>query len=354
MAGELPPEHVLGQLEKGRLSPVYLFYGHSRFRLEKVLHKIRDTYIPEGARDFNLQLFYGDDKGPDPAKVVSAIIDASRSLPFISSNRLIIVRRVEGFSSSALEGFLPYLDDPVPSTCLIFVSSKPDFRKKFYRKIRDLGLSVHFKKLYDNQVEPWIRRTAKDLGFEMDEEARAFLHQIVGNRMGELYSELEKLYLCHGKARIGLEEVKELVLHSRVYSVFELMDEISTRRVPQSLSALKRFMEEEGKDGVLRAMGMLNRQMRLLWQTKSAMEGGGRSSDVAQRLGLQGFQAGKLVRQSKNWSRDDLEEALDLLYRADGLLKSGSQENLVFENLVVSLCGKRKMPSPAQTPGSSA
>lgn len=339
MSGELTPEQVLGQLEKGRLSPIYLFYGDSRFRLEKVLHKIRDTYIPEGARDFNLQLFYGDDKGPDPFKVVSAIIDASRSIPFISSNRLIIVRRVEGFPASALEGFLPYLDEPVQSTCLIFVSSKPDFRKKFYRKIKDMGLGVSFKKLYDNQVGPWIKRTAKDLGFEMDEEASAFLHQIVGNSMGELYSELEKLYLRHGKARIGLEEVKELVLHSRVYSVFELMDEISSRRAPQSLSASKRFLEEEGKNGVLRAVGMLNRQMRLLWQTKSVMEGGGPRSDVARRLGLKGFQANKLVQQSKSWSTDDLEGALDLLYRADGLLKSGSQENLVFENLVVSLCG---------------
>ena len=53
---------------------------------------------------------------------------------------------------------------------------------------------------------------------------------------------------------------------------------------------------------------------------------------------MKGFQAGKLVRQSKNWSVDDLEGALDLLYRADGLIKSGSQENLVFENLVISLC----------------
>jgi DNA polymerase-3 subunit delta len=101
-------------------------------------------------------------------------------------------------------------------------------------------------------------------------------------------------------------------------------------------------MEDEGRNGVLRAMGMLNRQMRLLWQTKSVMEGGGRSSDVARRLGLKSFQASKLVQQSKKWSADDLEGALDLLYRADGLLKSGSREKLVFESLVVSLCGGRQ------------
>ena len=339
MSGELTPEQVLAQLEKGRLSPIYLFYGEGRFILEKVLHKIRETYIPEGARDFNIQLFYGDDKRTDPSKVVSSVIDASRSIPFISSNRLIIVRRVEGFPSSALESFLPYLDEPVQSTCLIFISSKPDFRKKFYRKIKDLGLGVNFKKLYDNQVEPWIRRTSESFGLEMNDEACAFLHQIVGNNMRDLYSELEKLYLRHGKTRIGLEEVKELVLHSRIYNIFEIMDEISSRRVSQSLSASKRFMEEEGKDGALRAVGMLNRQMRLLWQTKSVMEGGGPSSDVARRLGLKSFQARRLVQQSKNWSKEDLEGAFELLHRADSFLKSGSQEKLIFDNLMISLCG---------------
>jgi len=78
------------------------------------------------------------DKNTKPADIT----DAARSIPFMASNRLIIVRRTENISASALEGFIPYIDKPAESTCLIFVSSKTDFKKKFYKRIRSTGGAV--------------------------------------------------------------------------------------------------------------------------------------------------------------------------------------------------------------------
>ena len=344
MPRDLPPENVLGQLEKGQLSPFYLFYGESGFRLEKVLNRVRETLIPEPSRDFNLQIFYGDKA--DQVKS-SDIIDAARTLPFLSQSRLIIVRRAESFPPAALENFIPYLEKPVESTCLIFVSSKPDFRKKFYNKIRQLGRAVNFKELYSNQIVPWIKKTAKEMGFNLDEDACACLQQIVGNRMMDLYSELEKLYVRYGETSVSAEEVKELAIYSRTYTVFELMDRISFKRCAESISILKKLVEEEGRDGILKLMGMLNRQVRLLWQTKSILEKGGGSYDVARKLSLRDFQVKPLLPQSRLWSEDDLERAFHLLYKADGLLKAGSQEHqlhLILENVVLSLCTPRTSP----------
>ncbi len=248
MPGDLLPEDVLGQLEKGQLSPVYLFYGESEFRLEKVLNRIRETFIPEEARDLNLQIFYGDDIGMSPGDIT----DAARSFPFLSQNRLIIVRRTESFPGKALETFIPYLDEPLESNCLIFISSKPDFRTKFYKKVKDLGQAVNFKKLYDNQVVPWIRNMAKDLGLNIEAQACAYLQQIVGNQLRDLHSELEKIYLYYGEATVGLEEVKKLAIYSRSYTIFELMDQISLKRRAEAIWTLNRFLEVEGKDSVLR------------------------------------------------------------------------------------------------------
>jgi len=334
MPGDLTPEHVLEQLEKGRLHPVYLFYGQSEFRLEKVLGTIRESFIPEGARDFNLGVFYGGDSITKPAD----IMDAARSLPFMSENRLIIVRRTEEFAGTALEGFIPYIEAPSESTCLIFITSGPDFRKKFYKRIRKLGFAVNFRPLYDNQVVPWIKKMAGELGLTIEDRARAYLQQIVGNRMRDLYSELEKLYLRHGKTAVGLEEVEELAIYGRIYSVFELMDKISLKRRSEALLVLKRFMEEEDREAVFKVIGMLNRQIRLLWRTKCILEGGGRRSEVARKLKLQDFQVKGLIPQSRLWTDEDLERALDMLYQADGLLKSGSRDTIVLENLVLSLC----------------
>jgi len=334
MAGDLLPEDVLKSLEKGQLAPFYLFYGPGEFRLERVLDKIRDTFIPESARDLNLEIFYGDDA--DPAN----IINGAQTLPFMAQNRLIIIRRIENFSADQLEIFLPYLERPAESTCLIFVSSKTDFKRKFYGRIRALNRAVNFGELRENQVIPWIKHTAKELGLKIDGHACAYLQQIVGNRLRDLYSDMVKLQLRYGAMVVGVEQVKELAIHSRIYTIFELMNLVSVKDYSQSLTVLSRFLEEEDKrDAPLRVIGMLNRQIRLLWQTKSILARGGKTKDVAGKLGAARFSASDFVKQSKHWSEEELERGLSLLYQAEGHLKSGSRAKPVLENLILSLCG---------------
>ncbi|MDP6180479.1 MAG: hypothetical protein QGG48_11355, partial [Desulfatiglandales bacterium] len=137
MVRDLLPEDVLKSLERGQLAPVYLFYGPGEFWLEKVLDRIRENLIPESARDFNLEIFYGDEADP------LDIINRARSVPFMARNRLMIVRRTEKFGTTALERLLPYFEEPVESTCLIFITSKTDFKKKFYSRIRTSGRAVN-------------------------------------------------------------------------------------------------------------------------------------------------------------------------------------------------------------------
>lgn len=335
MPGDLPPEKFSEQLENGQLFPFYLFYGENEFLLERVLSRVRQALIPEEAGDFDLQIYYG---GKGEKVHPAEMIDTARTLPFLSHKRLVIVRRTDDIPTAALEGFITYLDDPAESTCLICVSSKADFRKGFYKKIRGLGRAVNFRNLYDNQVMPWIMRMAKDLGLNIEKEACAYLQQIVGNRLMDLSSELEKLYACYGETPVGLEEAKALAIHSRAYTIFELMDQVSFKRGAQSISVLQRFLEMGDAQSSLGLLGMLIRQVRILWQTKSVIEGGGHASQVAGKAGVPSYLVDKLVRQARLWGRDDLEQAFEILYRADGLIKSGSQPYLVLENVVISLC----------------
>jgi len=334
----LAPEYVLGQLKKGRLFPFYLFYGPNRFRMEEFIKSLREDFIPEEARDFNLQVFYGGKPDGPEASHPADIIDAARSLPFMSQNRLIIVRRTQDFPAASLQSIIPYLENPADSTCLIFVSSNPDFRMKFYRKIKDSGRAVNFKELYDNQIIPWIRKTAKDMGFNIEVDACNYLKQIVGNRLMELSSEIEKLYIRYGQKTIGIKEVKELAINSRMFTIFELLDKISLKKSADAIEVLHRFLEEADNSAPIGLIGMLNRQARLLWGTLSILNKGGRQTDVTKKLKLQSFQTQNLVRQSKEWRPDELERALSLLYKTDGLLKSGANKLLVLENLILSIC----------------
>jgi DNA polymerase-3 subunit delta len=331
--GDLRPDDVIRVLGKGRLAPFYLFYGPGEFRMEKVLEKIRASYIPEAVRDFNLELFYGGETTPEE------IILKAKSMPFMAENRLILVRRTEQFSKEESEKFLPYLENPSESTCVIFISAKTDFNKRFYKAIRASGLAVKFDSLREDDLVPWIRQTAKELGLQMDKDACDYLASVVGNNPRELYAELEKLGLRFTRVK-GIEQVKESVMHSRIYTIFELMEMVSLRRIADSLKVLDRFLSEEDKRyAPLQVIGMLNRQVRLLWQTKEVLMKGGGFEEVAEKLGRNRFKTRDFMNQARHWSKEELEKGLRVLYEADGWLKSGSRPKPVLEKVIISLCG---------------
>lgn len=334
MSDDRQPDDVLKAAKKGQVAPFYLFYGPGEFRMERVLSALRTLLVPEAARDFNLEILYGDEP-IEPEQ----IINKASSIPFLAQRRLIILRRTESFTADRLERFLPYLDNPSSSTCLIFISSRTNFSTKFYKKFRTEGAAVLFDELKGGQIEPWIKRTAsEDFGMTLDNEACAYLHAVVGNRPRELYSELEKLHLRYGK-HLRLEEVKDAVTHSRVYTVFELMDAVSTKDGASSLRILKRYLEEEdARDAPLGLISMLNRQVRLLWQAKAVLLKRGGTQEVQKKTGLSGFPAKKLVEQAPRWTEKQLKNALERLRESDDRLKSGSSPGVILETLIFSLC----------------
>ena len=227
MSDNLQPDDVLKAAKKGQVAPFYLFYGPGEFRMERVLATLKTLLVPEAVRDLNLEVLYGDDKIGEHPIQPEAIINKASSMPFLAQRRLIILRRTESFTADQIERFVPYLENPSSSTCLIFLSSKTNFNTRFYKKFRSEGVAVLFDELKGKQIVPWIKKTAsEDLGMTMDGEACAYLHAIMGNRPREIYSELEKLYLRYGKT-VSLDQVKEAVIHSRVYTIFELMDAVS-------------------------------------------------------------------------------------------------------------------------------
>ena len=332
MTGDIRPENIIKSLEKGRLSPFYLFYGPGEFRIEKLLDKIKASFLPESVRDLNLEFFYGGETAPEE------VIQRAKSMPFMAKSRLIVVRRVEEFRKEQLEKFIPYLESPSESTCVIFLSGQTDFKKGFYKAIKAAGLAVKFEALRQDQIAGWIKQTAHDLGLELDGQASDYLERIVGNNPRELYGELEKLRLKFTKVS-EVDQIKDIVIGSKIYSIFELVDMVSTKRCADSLKALGRYLQEEDKRfAPFQVIGMLNWQIRLLWQTKFVLSQGGGFNEVAEKLSRNRFKAKDLMSQAKQWSVEELERGLHLLYEADGWLKSGSRPKPVLERVLISLC----------------
>jgi DNA polymerase-3 subunit delta len=343
---ESTPEHVLSALKKGALAPFYLFYGPEDFWIELTLDKIKKDFLPDTVKGFNLETMYGGETAPQE------ILGRAQSLPFMAAHRLLIVRGTENFGKGELDLFLPYLEHPVDSTCLIWLSSKANFTMAFYKRIRESGRAVQFKRLTERQIYAWIQERARDLEIAIDKDASAFLVQLVGTGLRDLFSELSKLSLRHPKSRIGVEEIKELTIFSRLFTVFDMVDAVSRKDAPQAMKVLGRLFETQGRDSgaALGVLSMLARQFRLLLKTKAGLKREGGTRGVTERLKpLPPFVIEKCIAQEAFWRERELEEALHHVYDADGLIKEGSKGDLIVESLIFRLCYP---PTAPQTAGS--
>jgi DNA polymerase-3 subunit delta len=332
---DLTPENVLVSLKKGVLAPFYLFYGPEDFWIELTLDKIKKDFISDSLKEFNLETIYGGEVSSNE------ILNRARMLPFMSSHRLIIVRRTEKFSQKELELFLPYLDNPVDSTCIIWVSGKADSKGVFYKKFKKLGRAANFRKLSERQVYGWIQKRSKELELTIDKDASAFLYQMVGSSLRDIFSEILKLSLRHPNYRIGVKQIKELATFSRLFTVFDLVDCVSKKDASHAIEALSRLFDTQGRDtkAVLGILGMLARQIRLILKTKSGLKKGGGKREVINILKpLPNFVIENCMDQERFWQEKELEEALYYIYDADGLIKVGSKGDLILEGLIFRLC----------------
>jgi DNA polymerase-3 subunit delta len=176
------------------------------------------------------------------------------------------------------------------------------------------------------------------MGMKMNSQTCKYLFEIVGSNVRDIQSELEKLNLRFHKQTIGVDQIKEMAIHGRIYNVFELMDAISARDGKSATLILSRILDEEDeRSSALKIMGMLNRQIRNLWKAMGVNRSGGKKGELSRITGLTNYYAEKLLHLSRKWTETELESAMALLYEADQLLKSGNRPRPVLEDLILAL-----------------
>jgi DNA polymerase III subunit delta len=333
--GDITPENVLTSLHKGAFAPFYLFYGPEDFWLEITLDMIKKDFIPESVKAFNVETLYGGE--------ISAheLLSRAQLVPFMAPHRLLIVRETENFAKDAFEQFLAYIANPVDSTCIIWISNKTDLKGVFYKRVKELGRAVYFRRLSERQVYHWVQKRAKELDLDITREASSLIYQLVGGSLRDLFNELFKLSLRYPHLQIGMEQIKELTTFSRLFTVFDLVDYVSKKDIHHAIVVLGKLFQAQGRDSytLLGLLGMLARQMKLILKAKSGLKGGGDRREAIKRLQpLPHFVIEKYLAQERFWKEEELEEALNHIYDADGLIKTGSKADLVLENLIFLLC----------------
>jgi DNA polymerase III subunit delta len=330
----MKPDELSRSMEKGEIAPVYYFHGDEPYLMGRAVKRLLDLTAPADSRDFNMDVFYGKECRGDE------IAAAAQTLPMFAERRVVLVRRSGELSASAQESLAEYVADPSPSTCLIFEGEKIDQRKKFFLEIKKNGNLVEFKRLYENQLGPFIREEAAARGKKVEPAALEMLVYLSGNNLQELAAELEKVATFIGhRDMIRVADIKEIVSDTKVDSIFELTDAVGGKDLARALRSLNTILRDG--EAPLMVLAMLARHFRQLWRVKELCNRGVPSAEIGKAAGINPYFIKGILEQARNFRIVEFKGIFDRLFATDLALKSSGGKPLnLMECLIMDICGK--------------
>ena len=319
-------ERLEGLLRKKSFEPLYLLCGEEDFLIDETVNILIHEALDESTRSFNLDVLYGSDVD------AKDIVSLASSFPMMSDRRIIIVREFE--KTSAKDLLLPYVERPSATTSLVLISSRPDFRQKLYKSLKEHSTVGEFKQLYDTEIPGWINKRIRAMGKTANMEACQLLQNYVGRSLREIQNEIEKIFIYVGeKKSINVEDVNRVVGLSRQNNIFELQNALGVQDIGRSLEVLQNLLRSgESPVGMI---VMLTRYFQKLWLSQELMMKNVAEGQIASALGISPFFAKDYLSAAKRFPGHHLTQCFGSLMEADEMLKSSRMDHAIIMTLLI-------------------
>lgn len=321
-------------LEQGALSGAFFLHGDAVALREEAARRLADAALDPATRDFNLDVFHGEDAQPE------ALAAALAMPPMMAERRVVRVREAQGLSPTGRKVVLEAATEPPPGLALILTATIPRGSKAaFYRELETRCRTLEWALPREEEVPGWlIERAKRRHGARLTRDAAQALAGAVGPDLSLLDAELEKLAAAGGD-RIDRERVEALVPRTRRLDRWSWLDLVAARDYDRALAEMDGVLAGDGGVGLV--MGMVDQHLLV----GAALEGGVGSVREALSAAGKGYlqwKAATYARQARPWTPGELDRALRLLLRADRRLKTGGDERAVLQELLLALRGLRK------------
>jgi DNA polymerase-3 subunit delta len=328
----MEPRELDRRLKRHEFAPVMFLWGEEAWLADEAIGQIEALTLAPETREFNRQVFYGDEAE------AQTVVTAAQTLPWLGSQRLVVVRGADALPRAADPPLLAYCKQPSPSTCLIFTAQRADASRSLFAFLLKLPWAVRFRRLLPRDLSAWIEQRIAARGYRMAAAAVAALVETAGNDLRLLANELDKLMTFVGDERaIGLDSVTALTHDLREMTAFELARFLSAGNLAEALRAWGKFAASGEYPGL--ALGAIIHHVRQLWLLKLAQSAGASPERLARELNIPAFSVRRLSAQAANLEPAQLRQWLEALLDADHTLKrSGLPPSLVFERLILRFC----------------
>jgi len=292
--------------------PLYLLHGNEPLLIDRAAALITRSVTAGDDSGMNHQVFSAEDSD------ARSIATAAAAYPMLGERRLVVVRECEKLRDT--DTLVAYVRDPSPTTTLLFITTKPDFRQKLFLALRDKAFILECRTPYDDRMGAWIEEEVRGSGRSISPEAAELLRLSAGRSLSEIGNELEKVYTYVGEKRaITREDVAAVVGVSRQANVFDLHRALGESDTARALGIVFRMLERgENMTGTLVQMTHYFGRLWLL----AGGGGSGNSAGVAALLGVKPYFVREYVDAARHYPAARLERCFLALREADLKLKS--------------------------------
>lgn len=311
--------------------PLYLLLGSEIYLRRVAVQSITDAALRRTLlREFNEAGF------SLVSDAVQSAIAAAEQLPMMSDMRVVRVRDFARLREADEDSLIRYLNNPSPSTVMIFVADELDKRKKSSKVLLDVCTVVEFSPLKDAEAKSWARMRLKELQITADDQVLSEIIRLVGTDVQTLFNELDKLASAAADTgRITLNHVDELIGRSRELSNFELADHLLAGNRKRALETLHRLLEDGAEPVML--VGLIAGNYHRLALGKHLLSRGGRE-EVFRNIGLPPFKRDAYITTLQRSTPEKIARGIQLTAATDLAIKtSQATPRLQLEMLVCEL-----------------
>jgi DNA polymerase-3 subunit delta len=317
MAGATDFNSIMKELKARQYAPVYYLFGDEHHFIDEVSNFIENNVLNDGEKGFNQMVLYGKDSD------VRTIVSNARRFPMMAPYQVIIVKEAQ--SLKELDEFEAYFEKPVPTTILVICnkSSKLDKRTKFYKSVSK-HVIFESKKLYDNQLPPFIEAYLKNKGFKIGPRAVNLIADSLGADIGKIVNELEKLIINkHDEKEITDTDVELKIGISKEFNIFELIGAMAMKNSARAFH-IAHHMGKAKDFSIIATLINMNSFFNKAYIVKQSKIKD--KSELQKKYGFNFYQANDYLNAVTRYSSDELEKCIRIMHEYD--LKSKGVNNI--------------------------
>jgi len=299
------------------LKSAYLLSGSDRPKVERAVRRLRERFDDASVERLSARDATGDD----------AVAACNAMGLFGGGGRLVIVEEVERWKAPDAKVVAEYLASPAPDTVLALVAEELRKDSPLAKACAKAGQLLTYE-VSKKELPKWVAEQFARHGVKATGEACRALIELVGENPHELAGEIDKLSLYAGHDEVGEDEVELLVTARADVPPWTLTDAWGKREVAGVLAACESMLERSTRSGsgeILMLVGRLASHLRRIQACQRLDADGVRPRDAAGQLKMHPFAAEKAFAQGRNYSVDELRDALAHLADLDLAVKGGSR-----------------------------